>query len=191
MNAGTSCGTPLRTEICRAGFGPPPAWRALPKSSPQPAPVNPGPLDRGLCGHHAHIGRRQRSQRSAKLPDWRPHRRKNVNACKTQIRASRGNLMFQSATRRHLVCETLSAEKKRSRCSNPLAVVRCEPRRPESCDFFGAHQPLLAPGGRSSSDAANSAPPRLRPLPFLLTSGIIRVCLDLAGLFRNKDIHLC
>ena len=29
--AGTSCGTPLRMEICRAGFGPPPAWRALPK----------------------------------------------------------------------------------------------------------------------------------------------------------------
>src|SRR5581483_1680313 len=29
--AGTSFGTPLRTEIWRAGFGPPPAWRALPK----------------------------------------------------------------------------------------------------------------------------------------------------------------
>jgi len=29
------------------------------------------------------------------------------------------------------------------------------------------------------------------PLPFRLTSGIISVCLDLAGLFRNKDIHLC
>src|SRR6184192_2191069 len=29
--AGTSFGTPLRREICRAGFGPPPAWRALPK----------------------------------------------------------------------------------------------------------------------------------------------------------------
>src|SRR5215813_6065992 len=29
--AGTSCGTPLRIEICRAGFGPPPACRALPK----------------------------------------------------------------------------------------------------------------------------------------------------------------
>jgi hypothetical protein len=28
-------------------------------------------------------------------------------------------------------------------------------------------------------------------LPFPLTSGIISVCLDLAGLFRNKDIHLC
>src|ERR1700741_3882748 len=27
-------------------------------------------------------------------------------------------------------------------------------------------------------------------LPFHLTSGIIRVCLDLAGLFRNKDIRL-
>ena len=24
--AGTSCGTPLRMEICRAGLGPPPAW---------------------------------------------------------------------------------------------------------------------------------------------------------------------
>jgi hypothetical protein len=29
------------------------------------------------------------------------------------------------------------------------------------------------------------------PLPFPLTFGIIIVCLDLAGLFRNKDIHLC
>src|SRR5208282_392757 len=29
--AGTSCGTPLRMEICRAGLGPPPACRALPK----------------------------------------------------------------------------------------------------------------------------------------------------------------
>ena len=28
------------------------------------------------------------------------------------------------------------------------------------------------------------------PLPFQLSSGIIRVCLDLAGLFRNKDIRL-
>src|SRR5207248_3723127 len=28
--AGTSLGTPLRIEICRAGLGPPPAWRALP-----------------------------------------------------------------------------------------------------------------------------------------------------------------
>src|SRR5205807_9738167 len=28
--AGTSCGTPLRMEIWRATFGPPPAWRALP-----------------------------------------------------------------------------------------------------------------------------------------------------------------
>jgi small subunit ribosomal protein S16 len=27
-------------------------------------------------------------------------------------------------------------------------------------------------------------------LPFPLTCGIIRVCLDLAGLFRNKDIRL-
>ena len=27
-------------------------------------------------------------------------------------------------------------------------------------------------------------------MPFHLTSGIIRVCLDLAGLFRNKDIRL-
>jgi small subunit ribosomal protein S16 len=27
------------------------------------------------------------------------------------------------------------------------------------------------------------------PLPFRLTSGIIRVCLDLTGLFRNKDIR--
>ena len=31
VNAGTSWGTPLRIEICRAGFGPPPACRALPK----------------------------------------------------------------------------------------------------------------------------------------------------------------
>src|SRR5712692_6493958 len=31
VNAGTSCGTLLRMEICRAGFGPPPACRALPK----------------------------------------------------------------------------------------------------------------------------------------------------------------
>src|SRR6266702_4044944 len=29
--AGTSCGTPLRMEIWRVGFGPPPACRALPK----------------------------------------------------------------------------------------------------------------------------------------------------------------
>src|SRR5438105_12768200 len=29
--AGTSFGTPLRMEIWRAGLGPPPAWRALPK----------------------------------------------------------------------------------------------------------------------------------------------------------------
>ena len=29
------------------------------------------------------------------------------------------------------------------------------------------------------------------PLPFPLTSFIISVCLDLAGRFRNKDIHLC
>ena len=28
------------------------------------------------------------------------------------------------------------------------------------------------------------------PLPFPLTSGIISVCLDLAGLFRNKDISV-
>jgi small subunit ribosomal protein S16 len=27
-------------------------------------------------------------------------------------------------------------------------------------------------------------------LPFPLTSGIIRLCIDLAGLFRNKDIRL-
>ena len=27
-------------------------------------------------------------------------------------------------------------------------------------------------------------------MPFHLTSGIIRVCLDLAGLFRNKDISV-
>ena len=37
--------------------------------------------------------------------------------------------------------------------------------------------------------------PRREPgqeaLQFGLTSGIISVCLDLAGLFRNKDIHLC
>jgi small subunit ribosomal protein S16 len=31
---------------------------------------------------------------------------------------------------------------------------------------------------------------RHRQLPFPLTSGIIRVCLHLAGLFRNKDIPL-
>jgi hypothetical protein len=30
-----------------------------------------------------------------------------------------------------------------------------------------------------------------RRLPFPLTFGIIGVCLDLAGLFRNKDTHLC
>jgi|GEM_PF-3106734 len=30
-----------------------------------------------------------------------------------------------------------------------------------------------------------------RLLPFPLTSGIIRVCFDLTGLFRNKDILLC
>ena len=30
-----------------------------------------------------------------------------------------------------------------------------------------------------------------RSLPIHLTSGIIRVCLDLAGLFRNKDIFSC
>ena len=29
------------------------------------------------------------------------------------------------------------------------------------------------------------------PLPFPLTFGIIKVCFDLAGLFRNKDVHLC
>jgi hypothetical protein len=29
------------------------------------------------------------------------------------------------------------------------------------------------------------------PLPFLPTSFIISVCLDLAGRFRNKDIYLC
>ena len=29
------------------------------------------------------------------------------------------------------------------------------------------------------------------PLPFPLSSGIISVCLDLAGHFRNKDTHLC
>jgi hypothetical protein len=28
-------------------------------------------------------------------------------------------------------------------------------------------------------------------LPFPLSSGIISVCLDLAGRFRNKDIHPC
>jgi hypothetical protein len=28
-------------------------------------------------------------------------------------------------------------------------------------------------------------------LPFPLTYGIINVCLDPAGLFRSKDIHLC
>jgi hypothetical protein len=28
-------------------------------------------------------------------------------------------------------------------------------------------------------------------LPFPLTYGIMNVCLDPAGLFRSKDIHLC
>jgi small subunit ribosomal protein S16 len=32
--------------------------------------------------------------------------------------------------------------------------------------------------------------PRASPLQFRLTFGIIRVCLDLAGLFRNKDIRV-
>jgi hypothetical protein len=33
--------------------------------------------------------------------------------------------------------------------------------------------------------------PRPTLLPFTLTSGIIRVCFDLTGLFRDKDILLC
>src|SRR6266496_4441173 len=44
--------------------------------------------------------------------------------------------------------------------------------------------------------AASAPPPAIylieyvcNPLPFRLTSGIIRVCLDLTGLFRNKDIR--
>src|ERR1700687_3072302 len=38
----------------------------------------------------------------------------------------------------------------------------------------------------SFTDGLSKAVPRL---PFHLTSGIIRVCLDLTGLFRNKDIR--
>ncbi len=33
--------------------------------------------------------------------------------------------------------------------------------------------------------------PSFLPLPFPIASGIIRVCSDLAGLFRNKDTPLC
>jgi hypothetical protein len=46
----------------------------------------------------------------------------------------------------------------------------------------------------SGVEGAVSAAPGHAPgrhLPFPLTFGIISVCLDLAGLFRNKDIHLC
>jgi small subunit ribosomal protein S16 len=41
---------------------------------------------------------------------------------------------------------------------------------------------FLLAGWGMSGDAVH-------PLPFHLTSGIIRVCLDLTGLFRNKDIR--
>ena len=36
--AGTSWRSPLRTAICRATFGPTPAWRALPKITSSTAP---------------------------------------------------------------------------------------------------------------------------------------------------------
>ena len=52
------------------------------------------------------------------------------------------------------------------------ASYLCHPRSTEKRGFSGRR------------------PRRLFPLPFGLSFCIIRVCLDLAGLFRNKDIRL-
>jgi hypothetical protein len=60
-----------------------------------------------------------------------------------------------------------------------------------SCNSTGCARAEYGPVFRF----ANRIPNRLRlsrsSLPFHLTSGIIRVCFDLAGRFRNKDIPLC
>ena len=53
-------------------------------------------------------------------------------------------------------------------------------------------QELPSPLSPEIESQALSASLRVeRLLPFPLTSGIIRVCFDLTGLFRNKDILLC
>ena len=48
--------------------------------------------------------------------------------------------------------------------------------------------PVVAEFSQDSNSATTILP---LLLPFPLTSGIINVCLDLAGLFRNKDVHQC
>src|SRR5450432_299169 len=45
--------------------------------------LNPRPLHRRLGGDHAHVRRRERSERPPKLPNRRPHRRKNIDSLQT------------------------------------------------------------------------------------------------------------
>ena len=49
----------------------------------------------------------------------------------------------------------------------------------------------LSSRAKSKLRTLSASIPVQRLLPFPLTSGIIRVCFDLTGLFRNKDILLC
>ena len=64
-----------------------------------------------------------------------------------------------------------------------------------SFELNGARGSALSPRKKARHQPHRElvcATPRLpHPLPFRLTFGIIRVCLDLTGLFRNKDKDLC
>jgi len=75
-------------------------------------------------------------------------------------------------------------------CDDPMDVPKknaCGHRK-----LFRELSKLLLSAGVPAPSRCQTVRPQIgSPLPFLLTSGIISVCLDLAGLFRNKDIHLC
>ena len=77
---------------------------------------------------------------------------------------------------------------RRSRTGDLLKVTLPSPRSPTIIiwNLTGS-----CPGLNMARGFVLSAEFGSPPLPFQLTSGIISVCLDLAGRFRNKDIHLC
>ena len=67
-------------EICRAGFGPPPACRALPKIvSSTCSGLDSGTLDRRFGGDYAHVGRGQRGERSAEFANRRADGGENID----------------------------------------------------------------------------------------------------------------
>src|SRR3984957_8078516 len=60
--------------------------------------------------------------------------------------------------------------------------------RPHSGYSVAYHLPHLR-NSKPPFRHSRHSPPFRHPLPFRLTFGIIRLCLDLTGFFRNKDIR--